>query len=359
MSASEPQPKLWSIQILRFVAALLVVHLHAVDNVWLFTHKVGIGGRTWDEFGHCGVDIFFVISGFIITRTSKGLTAGEFIARRARRILPLYWAISALWMLAYVFASSIDWRTMLATWLLWPATNGIATPIIPMGWTLCFEALFYAAFALVIWRPKTVWLIAALYVGALAFPVVEPLKFFGNPIILEFLAGVILAYVPAWRPATIGIPAGVAILVLGAVLHWPHPGTPIDALTGVGAWTRLAVLGIPAVLIVWGTLQLRAREGVFSYLGDASYALYLIHPPIVAGTVILLVGLAHLPPDLGIVAAMAAAVVVSWRVYELFEKPMLAGLKKMMDARGRLSASAAEQERLPQRLKDASRLRRD
>jgi exopolysaccharide production protein ExoZ len=322
--------KIWSIQILRFIAALLVVHLHAVNNVWTLTRQLGFAGHAGAVFGHCGVDIFFVISGFIITRTSKGLTALEFIGHRARRILPLYYAAAAGWTLAFAATSHIDWRVMLATWLLWPATDGIATPIIPMGWTLCYEALFYAAFALVIWRAKAIWAVAALFALALAFPVWPVFKYVGNPIIFEFLAGVALARLPEWRPAIVGIPIGIGLLIAGAVLGWPSPGTPLDALSGQGAWARLLVLGIPAALIVWGAIQIHARASVFSYLGDASYALYLIHPPVCAGTIILLTRVAHVPADVAIVAGMTASVIVAWRVHELFEKPVLARLKRAM-----------------------------
>jgi exopolysaccharide production protein ExoZ len=331
-----PQPgalvKIWSIQVLRFIAALLVVHLHAVDNVWALTRQLGFAGYAGASFGHCGVDIFFVISGFIITRTSQGLTSQQFIAHRARRILPLYYAISAGWTLAFALTSHIDWRVMVATWTLWPAVDGLVTPIVPMGWTLCYEALFYAAFALVMWRAKAAWAIALLFAIALAFPVNSAFEYIGNPIIFEFLAGVALAKMPAWRPAIYAIPVGVALLVAGAVWRWPTVGMAIDSLSGHDGWARLAGLGIPAVLIVWGTIQLQAREGVFTRLGDASYALYLIHPPICASTIFLLTRFAHAPADLAIAGGMGASVLIAWRIHELFEKPILAWSKKMMAA---------------------------
>ncbi len=132
------------------------------------------------------------------------------------------------------------------------------------------------------------------------------------------------------RRRRLGIPIGIGLLVAGAVLGWSSPGTPLDALSGHGAWARVLVLGIPALLIVWGTIQIHARKGVFTYLGDASYALYLIHPPICAGTIILLTRVAHVPADIAILAGMGANVVVAWRVHELFEKPALAILKRAM-----------------------------
>jgi exopolysaccharide production protein ExoZ len=196
-------------------------------------------------------------------------------------------------------------------------------PLLPVGWTLCFEALFYVAAGVVIWRPKLIWLVAVVFLGALATRSTPVLKFIGNPIILEFLAGVALAKLPAWRPAIVGLPAGVAILSIGAVAHWPPTGSVSDFLDGSQAWTRLLTLGVPAFLVVWGALQVQAKPGPFSYLGDASYALYLVHP-----LALLMMAMAiklsgqHLAPDLIIVAGLALSVIAGWRVHELFEKPL-------------------------------------
>jgi exopolysaccharide production protein ExoZ len=99
-------------------------------------------------------------------------------------------------------------------------------------------------------------------------------------------------------------------------------------LIGAQAWPRLLMLGVPAALIVWGTLQLKSQESTFTYLGDASYALYLVHAPIAAATVLILARFAKLPPDVAIAAAMFASVIMAWRIHELFEKPILAWLRR-------------------------------
>lgn len=82
--------KLWSIQGLRFAAALLVVWVHAVERTFAITGQYGLTGNAGALLGRCGVDIFFVISGLIITRTAAGLSPRTFVRRRAIRILPLY-----------------------------------------------------------------------------------------------------------------------------------------------------------------------------------------------------------------------------------------------------------------------------
>ena len=248
--------KLWSIQILRFFAALLVVYFHAVLGSAVFDKGIGFNSHASEIIGQCGVDIFFVISGFIIATTSRGLSIGEFVGRRAQRILPLHLLLALFWMIPLVAIGQFGWRDGLATWLLWPATDRMTAPANPVAWTLCFEVLFYAAFALTIWRRSVLWLLVGAYVIAFALRPFSPaLQFLGNPIILEFLAGVGLAYAPRRRPAMVGIPIGVAILLLGAILDWPPIGGSVFFLVGHGALARVADQGVPAALIVWGVLQ--------------------------------------------------------------------------------------------------------
>ncbi|HEX5380282.1 MAG TPA: acyltransferase [Phenylobacterium sp.] len=319
--------KLWSIQVLRFVAALLVVHLHAVERTQEIVGDYGILGHVAGLLGRCGVDLFFVISGLIIARTSQGLTATEFIAKRARRILPLYLLFASAWALKDAVAGTLGWRDLLATGALWPASDRMTVPLLPAGWTLCFEVLFYAGFAFTIWRPRVIWLLAGAYLVALSWRSGPVSQFVGNPIILEFLFGVIIAQAPRWRPALVGIPLGAGVLVLGAVLRWPPFGGELDFLMGRDGWIRVLTLGVPAALIVWGALQIEVPESPFTYLGDASYSLYLVHAPLVGGVALLLTRYTSLPADVVILTAVACSVIVAVRVHELFEKPMLAYLR--------------------------------
>ena len=320
--------KLWSIQILRFVAALLVVHLHAVERLDHFRGDPGVFGHAATLFGRCGVDLFFVISGLIITMTAKGLTASDFVTKRARRILPMYYLAALPWVLIGLANGTFGWRQVISTGLLWPATDIIAPPVLPVGWTLCFEALFYMAFALVIWRRWAIWPVLATFLFALLFGRGSVASFIGNPIILEFLFGVALAHAPPARWATLGIPVGMAVLVLGAALSWPPFGVEKDFLAGENGWIRVATLGVPAALIVWGTLQIGARKGALTALGDASYSIYLFHAPLVAAAVWVMVKFSDTPADLIIIVATGFALLVGWRIHELFEKPLLAFFKR-------------------------------
>jgi exopolysaccharide production protein ExoZ len=320
--------RIYSLQGLRFVAALMVLHMHAAQTAFESTGSSGIFGYGFGIFGRAGVDIFFVISGAIIARSAPTHTPSAFIRGRIIRILPLYylWCIPSLLSAA---SRGIGWRELLAT-ALWPATDRMSLSVLPVAWTLSFEILFYAAAALVLIDRRLLWLLLTLYLGAFALrPLGPPFQFLGNPIILEFLAGAAITYLPALRWAWLGIPLGFLILVLGGIFVWPPHGDIISFLEGKEALIRLLDLGIPSVMIVLGTMQVRLSKGWLSYLGDASYSLYLSH-----STVFLIIsaglGVApfHVPADLVIVGGIAISVLFGWRVYELVEKPLLSFLRR-------------------------------
>jgi exopolysaccharide production protein ExoZ len=188
--------------------------------------------------------------------------------------------------------------------------------------------LFYAAFALVIWRRWLIWPILATFLSALLFGRGALASFVGNPIVLEFLFGIALAYAPPARWAIAAIPIGVAVLVLGAALEWPPFGVERDFLEGESGWFRVAALGVPAALIVWGAVQIDAKRGALTTLGDASYSIYLFHAPIVAAAVWVMAKFSNVPADPIIFLSTGFTVLVCWRIHELFEKPLQAFFRR-------------------------------
>jgi exopolysaccharide production protein ExoZ len=308
---------LWSLQVLRFVAALMVVYVHAADTAMRANESFGSICGTLINIGHCGVDIFFVISGVIIAKIAPGRTPTEFIWSRIRRIVPLYFLFSIA-ALAFTINTGFGWREALATFLFWPATDQMTAPTLAGGWTLCFEMLFYAATALILLdRQWTIIMVGAYGMAFLLRPISPIFQFLGSPIILEFLLGVTIAYIPGRRFGVLGLPIGTMSLV-GAALFGIEP-IDIDL-------QRVLIFGLPSAMIVYGTLQITMRESVWTYLGDASYSLYLSH--FVPLTFLLAFSRIYpIPSDLLILIGIFTSLLFAWRVHERFEKPMMNALK--------------------------------
>lgn len=257
--------KLRSIQVLRAVAACSVVVFHSYQPA--------------DHVGYAaaGVDLFFVISGFIMANLARERTPGEFARGRLSRIYPLWWIAAVPWLLMVprdVFA-------MLSTLTLWPIYGGeYVVPSLKVGWTLCLEILFYSGVTIAIATrpmvPMTVY--AMLLFGALTTSI-PLLHFVGSPMILEFLMGIAVAHLPRRNLYGLFILAGLALLTLTS----PVTGDLEWSLRPEWALWRAFEWGVPAALIVWGGLSL---ESVFERpffnvpvtIGDASYSIYLFHP---------------------------------------------------------------------------------
>jgi exopolysaccharide production protein ExoZ len=226
--------------------------------------------------GAAGVDLFFVISGFIMATVGPGRQPGEFLLDRAWRIFPLWLIAVAPWLLGQTH----DGATIITSVTLWPVWNGtFHTPALMLGWTLCFEMLFYAAFAVALaTRPAVP--IAAFALCLLLGVRSGVLAYVGSPLIIEFLAGVMIAQLPRTRHSAILIGAGLAWFAVAP------PGYYIE-LFGHGAWLRLFAWGIPAALIVYGA---RSMEDVFRHrsfdvavlIGNASFSIYLFHELVVS-----------------------------------------------------------------------------
>ena len=334
--------RLLHIQSLRGLAALLV----------LLSHLVQVEGRTVSApilpdsltFGMMGVDLFFVISGFIMVFVTRDWTRpgrqGEFLFARAARIYPLYWIVSlavlAVWLVRpdLVFSSSPNEPQLLNSVLLTPA---YAYPLLEVGWTLVYEMGFYLVFALLLCLPGRLrpWGLAAWgalvalglalgwqHINAVSFHLINPLTF-------EFLAGagVALAFL-RWKGSRA---LGWALFAagLGSLVVWLVIG---DAGFEDGG-ARVIRFALPSASLVLGAALLD-RHGVGApralvALGDWSYSLYLTH---LLSLVLLSKGFraAGLDvPGLFPAAAIAFAVLVSALSYRLVEAPLHAGARRI------------------------------
>ena len=250
-----------SIQVLRGVAACFVAVGHASGGV--------APGATW-------VDLFFVISGFIMAGVSRGRTPGQFLFDRFWRIYPLWWIAIIPWL-----ASSRDWQIVATSLTLWPLWGALVRPALPVGWTLLFEILFYVSVALSMrFGIKPVLAVFALFLaGGVAYRSQPVFSYFGNPMMLEYLAGVLIYNLP--KSSRIAVP----LLVVATVLLMLSPSwvyAPSFAMSAPRSAWRVLYWGIPSAMIVYACISLEQlfqsrRWNVPVLLGDASYSIYLFH----------------------------------------------------------------------------------
>jgi peptidoglycan/LPS O-acetylase OafA/YrhL len=287
--------ELVSIQWLRGIAAIMVamVHLRAPFG------RMGYEGA-WPLFLEGGVDIFFVISGFIMWKTTmeRPIAPGPFLLKRLVRIVPLYWVMTALFvaiMLVFpgvVNNGAFELSHVIKSFLFVPSQHPVLAPamypVIMAGWTLNCEMFVYLLFALGLFLEpqRRLWLILGALAGLAILGFVLPTamtlsSFYTRDVFLEFGFGILLAKFHAQRVwpiwlCTLLLAGGAALLVFayapGQALHLP----------------RAVIGGAPAFFIVAGVVSLERRKRLpdlasLRLLGDASYSLYLVHPLVLSG----------------------------------------------------------------------------
>jgi peptidoglycan/LPS O-acetylase OafA/YrhL len=303
------------------------------------------------DVGSRGVDVFFVISGFIIAYigTSK---PEQFLRRRLIRVVPFYWAATlCVFALAaaaprFFHSTTASVPHLLMSLLFIPHENvtGEMHPTLVLGWSLNFEMFFYVTFALALAiSPRRApllcvgWLLAFVAAIHSIKPDSDVLSFYARPIVLEFCFGIGVYYLFNWcsarreRLARVGALkwALLAVLVGGLVVlnvfEKLYPETP-----------RYLVAGIPATAIVASALLLERIYGLTTHnrglylLGEASYIVYLIHPYIVFGVLRLVVKGRTLPFPVTVAVIVGLLALVSGiaiAVHLLFEKPVMAFLR--------------------------------
>ncbi len=305
------------------------------------------GGYTFpfSNAGAAGVDVFFVISGFIITYVTRTGTdsPSDFLMRRLIRIAPPYWfytliTIAILLAVPSAFARlKFDPVHVLLSVLFLLSTNnvnGIGT-VLGVGWTVCYEFYFYLLFAVFMLAPKRFALLGmagVIIAGALLEPVVavqvQPwARVVFSALPLEFLAGCVLAKLYQ-RQMFLSGPAAVAAVVFAcALIYWA--GAAEMVARDRDPW-RTLYFGVPAVCLTAGFLSLDARGWIrfprFSTtIGDASYSLYLSHQFVLVavGKAWALFGLQQrLPAAFLLAAGTVVPVLIALLAYRCLEKPM-------------------------------------
>lgn len=327
--------KLLGLQYLRGLAAVAVVLFHAAGRSGLNFHA-----------GEAGVDLFFLLSGFLMVAICGPDTRPlAFLADRIRRIVPVYWIATSI-MLAAALAGAfpnvrLEAGHVVASYLFVPSispSNGNIWPLLVPGWTLNFEMAFYLLFAALMPLGRQVRQIAVLtllFAGLTALrPMVDPANalatFYTDPMLLEFAGGCWLGIL--WKRS-------------GDWPRWLGWGSALLALAAIG-WAAFAApqlhrsigFGLPAALLLASILALERREAIGEwrlplFIGDASYSIYIWHTLAISVTTRLgsALGLSPAPAiALGIVGGIATGLAG----YLLIERPILAWFRERRYVRG-------------------------
>jgi exopolysaccharide production protein ExoZ len=334
------------VQALRALAATAVAVAHTGEE---FAGHLALPGLVPDlVYGAAGVDLFFVISGFVMVYASERLFGREgafrtFMARRVIRIVPLYWAMTTV-MLVYVLArgfAASDASPSLAflsyVFIPYPRPSGGVSPLYALGWTLNYEMMFYLLFGCALFARRHIAVLAVAAV-LVTFAIVHALvprlppqiDFWTNSIVLEFVFGMALALlyrrgVRLPQPIAYLLAAAALAIFFGTLTSNPQP--------------RWLVWGVPAAMLV-ASVALAGRSAfvpaVVIGLGDASYALYLTHPAVNLVARHAAWKGAYIPPAtapwLYLIATVVLSILVAFAVHYWAERPVSEYLKRKLAA---------------------------
>ncbi|SMG46165.1 acyltransferase family protein [Paraburkholderia susongensis] len=346
-----------SIQALRALAALGVVAFHTDGIVaahgWLahvFPHV--------SRYGEIGVDVFFVISGFVMALVTHGVPPGPASARsfmfaRIARVVPLYWILTALFIAFVAFVPGVPeafdharvtaWHA-LTSFLFLPSMSwtGIAAPVLGVGWTLNYEMWFYVVFAVAMCVTRRRLLAVGSFLLLTSALHLLPgqgvaFAFYTNPLVLEFVFGCgVGALYASGRTVPVAAAAGLLLAVAAAGAFAPR-------LTDAN---RFLVFGLPALAVVAAGLSVESKVRWSAWLeriGDASYSLYLTHllsMPAVAGIVQLIDARHRLPGDLVGAVVVVASVAIALASYRWVERPASRAVGRWLSQVAAINAKA-------------------
>lgn len=349
--------RLDSLQVLRGFACLIVVFHHVFRSLTIFhsptQDSILIPSAYLIQLGSIGVDIFFIISGFIMVWISdpyinREKTISDFLLHRIIRIWPVYAIVTSLQCLFLIKEAllggyrpfDLHLNRLLSLFFI-PSFNerGLLQPILGVGWSLNYEVYFYLLFALSLFIARRFivpvllgMIVATLFVSNL-FPVGPFKTFFSNPIILEFIFGAAIAVVYKKFQFNLNNYSTLfASLTVISFYAFYSLDLPIDF--------RFFSYGIPAIFIFLTFLALHKIQWpeIFIKLGDASYSIYLIHILVIyqiTDRVEFFGELfsSKLASFITSIIAISVAVFLGFLFYKLVEVPILNYLRSQMTPR--------------------------
>ena len=316
---------LLNIQYLRAFAVINVVFFHVLMISESYGQKVNYAYFLTD-WGQGGVDLFFVISGFIMVYIQhiNPKSAKTFMCNRVIRIVPLYWTISIFFVSAYFLYPDIFRSFSPDVGQIFPSLAFVSllffdeSPLVAVGWTLEYEMLYYLFFSFALLMYSNI-IMSRLVLMILLIGVA--LMGYYDWIIIEFIFGMVCAILFIKFPVNnykyvvffIGVVLFLTSIIYDFNLH------------------RVVVWGIPSALIVFSILYIPEKSNLFGkILGDASYSIYLVHS--FAISVIYKISLAYnltINTDILAIVSLFISTLAGVIVYYSIERPMTIKVRKI------------------------------
>ncbi len=296
---SQSDKRLDWLQALRGIAALMVVFFHMAPH-WALAPPLD-GFTDIMHFGFAGVDVFFILSGFVVWGTAQRVQSPigilQFVKRRALRIYLGYWPVLLATVAgsAWVFSAELpSVRVMLGSiFLLYPS---LFDNWLPTAWSLTYELYFYSWIACMVLLPARYRLrsiVATIMVLALwnalwlmvqpqiVYGGEQPLRFFLTGYGVEFLTGSLIAEIykkfrDNWPHPAIMLPLCLALICMGLAIGTTSPFFDRVEIMRAGSFGVFA-LGLFLATLTLQSGQFKAPSWLV-VIGDASFSLYLLHP---------------------------------------------------------------------------------
>lgn len=315
-----------SIQYLRALAAFMVLLTHTSFKL----ENNGSDLLSWFNIGGYGVDLFFIISGFIMCLTvqDKKINFTTFMKQRVIRIIPLYWLMTSVALIIFFINPSLvnssgGVTSIISSYLLIPDGTKY---LVNNGWTLSYEFFFYFIFSLFLFDKgkqklfTSIVLMTLFIFGVILNFDLPILKFITSPLLLEFIMGILaFEFIKKYK-----FKASISLLLLlfgFALLIFMNESGYYNAIFG-----KALTSGVPMFFVFLGFVSLESRvrkKKFYLELGMSSYSLYLVHPFTLAAITFIFkyLGIINLSV-LYFFSMIGASLLSGWLCYFFIEKKL-------------------------------------
>ncbi|WP_447887716.1 acyltransferase family protein [Serratia fonticola] len=341
-----------SIQFLRFFASLLVLVTHST----FYTHERYSDAMTVFKPGAVGVDIFFVISGFVIllsSITKSGEFRGglDFTVKRLTRIVPMYWIATSIKVAALILSPALvlhaafDPSRIILSYFFLPSVSpdGRWEPILGVGWTLVFEMFFYFIFAMSLFAKRNPIVISSFII--ISFSAISTLRadswpvwtMYFDRIMLYFVIGM-MCYIIMMMCSKTTLRAITATLVTVSIIFIARKIVlDEEIITRLSFETFTFVVTLFFVVVQCEPVFTGSVSKLFSLLGDASYSTYLFHPIVAPLVPTVFKKLSShgitVNPFIVVISTIIFALIVTVIIHLVIEKPITNKIRSIVSKR--------------------------